>query len=224
MKLSLTPKIQSKIASHWLYHLTVRENVELHPEFYIKLIYSPKTHELTGKIYKDTITIQLPKTIKFKYYFKNKHCITGFNLDGFNVKSMTAYEFYGDYWHGNPNTIHQTPKIAELRYQMTLERESILKLLGIKIISMWEDDWKYEMNNFTEEYRNDIIEHVNNNFIDPREALHGGRTEVFKTFYETKAPGEIIFGYDISSQYPSVMALDSYATGVKQCKNTRLKN
>ena len=34
----------------------------------------------------------------------------------------------------------------------------------------------------------------------PRGALHGGRTEVFKTFYETKAPSEFIFGFDISSQ------------------------
>ena len=43
-------KIQSKIASHWLYHLTTKENVELYPELYIKLIYSPTTHELTAKI------------------------------------------------------------------------------------------------------------------------------------------------------------------------------
>ena len=61
---------------------------------------------------------------------------------------MTGYEFYGDYWHGNPNTIHKNPKIAELRYKMTMERESILKLIGIKIVSKWEDEWKYEMDNF----------------------------------------------------------------------------
>ena len=74
-----------------------------------------------------------------------------------------------------------------------MERETILKLLGIKVISMWEDESKYQMNNFTDEYRDEIVQHVNNNFIDPREALHGGRTEVFKTFYETRAPGEIIW-------------------------------
>ena len=56
-----------------------------------------------------------------------------------------------------------------------------------------------KMNNFEPEYRQEIIQHVNEHFIDPRNALHGGRTEVFKTFYETKAPGEFIFGFDISS-------------------------
>ena len=40
---------------------------------------------------------------------------------------MTAYEFHGDYWHGNPNTIHRTPKVAEIRYKMTVERENILQ-------------------------------------------------------------------------------------------------
>ena len=146
------------------------------------------------KIYKDTITIQLPKTIRFEYYFENKDRITGFNIDGFNFTTMTAYEFYGDYWHGNPNTIHKAPNVAEIRYKMTMEREAVLKRLGIKVIALWEDEWKYEMNNFPTEYRDAIIQHVNNSFIDPREALHGGRTEVFKTFYETEAPGEIISG------------------------------
>ena len=134
---------------------------------------------------------------------------------------MTAYEFYGDYWHGNPNTIHKNPKVAELRYKMTMEREMILKLMGIKVVSMWEDQWKYKMNNFTTEYRDEILQNVNDSFIDPREALHGGRTEVFKTFYETKAPGEIIFGFDMSSQYPYVMALDGYAVGAKRNKHTQ---
>ena len=74
-------KVQSKIASHWLYHLTTNEQIELHPEFYLKLIYNPKTHQLTAKIYKDTITIQLPKSTKFEYYFKTKNGTTRFNID-----------------------------------------------------------------------------------------------------------------------------------------------
>jgi len=75
------------------------------------------------------------------------------------------------------------------------------------------------MNNFTDEYSYEIIQHVNDGFTDPREALHGSRTEVFKTFYETKAPGEIIFGFDISSQYPAGMALDSYAVRAQKKQN-----
>ena len=87
--------------------------------------------------------------MKFDYYFKNKNGITGFNIDGFNAKSMIASEFYVDYWHGNPNTIHKNPSVVALRYK--LGRESILKLLGIKVVSMWGDEWKYQMNNFTDE-------------------------------------------------------------------------
>ena len=44
----------------------------------------------------------------------------------------------------------------------------ILKLMGIKVVSTWEDQWKYTMNNFTTEYRDDILQNVNDSFIDPR--------------------------------------------------------
>ena len=88
---------------------------------------------------------------------------------------------------------------------------------------MWENEWKYRMNNFEPEYKKDIVRHANDHFIDPRHALHGGRTEVFKTFYETKAQGEFICGFDISSQYPAVMALDTYAVGVKRNKKYTIK-
>ena len=77
-----------------------------------------------------------------------------------------------------------------------------------------------ELNNFPTEYRNEIINHVENNYIDPRQAVHGGRTETLKTYYECEE-GEFIYGYDTSSQYPAVMALDTYATGCKTiCKYT----
>jgi hypothetical protein len=91
-------------------------------------------------MYSDTMPIQLLKSVKFEYYFKNRKGTTGFNIDGLNYKSVPAYELYGDYWHGNPNTIHKSPQVAELRYKMTMETESILKLIGIKVVSMWEDE------------------------------------------------------------------------------------
>jgi len=124
---------------------------------------------------------------------------------------------------GIPNTIHKSPQVAALIYKMIMDRESMLKLIGIKVVSMWEDEWKYEMNNFTDEYRDEVIQHVNASFINPREALHGESTEVFKTFYEIKVPGEIIFGFDISSQYPAVTVLDSYAVEAKKSKKTHCK-
>ena len=61
--------------------------------------------------------------------------------------NMIVYEFYGDYWHGNPerfdpNDIHPRVKktYGEL-YTKTQERTEALKELGYTVIEMWESDW-----------------------------------------------------------------------------------
>lgn len=68
--------------------------------------------------------------------------------DGYDPISNTIYEFYGDYWHGNPKIYHKddinmanNKKFGEL-YQKTLEREYILKEAGYNLITIWESDWK----------------------------------------------------------------------------------
>ena len=69
------------------------------------------------------------------------------NVDGLDSKTNTVYEFYGDFWHGNPK-IHQSTDInmankktfGEL-HKKTLERERFLKNVGFKIVSMWENDF-----------------------------------------------------------------------------------
>lgn len=70
-----------------------------------------------------------------------------FNLDGFDPNTNTIYEFYGDFWHGNPemyelNEINPANKesFGEL-YQKTIERENILKSAGYKLITIWESDF-----------------------------------------------------------------------------------
>jgi hypothetical protein len=57
------------------------------------------------------------------------------------------YEFYGDYWHGNPkkykfgiNGVNKKP-FTEL-YKKTIEREKILKENGYEIVYIWESDFK----------------------------------------------------------------------------------
>lgn len=71
-------------------------------------------------------------------------------VDGFDSKTNTVYEFYGDYWHGNPKKFDQnkinvrTPKkktFGEL-YLETLERESKIKQAGYNLISIWESDYR----------------------------------------------------------------------------------
>ena len=70
-----------------------------------------------------------------------------YNLDAFNPNINTIYEFYGDYWHGNPlvydaNKIHPIRKLTfGSLYENTLQREISLKNDGYQIISIWEYDW-----------------------------------------------------------------------------------
>ncbi len=76
---------------------------------------------------------------------------TKFKADGYCAETNTIYEFYGDYWHGNPKvyeseywnkTLNTT--MGEL-YQKTIERENKIKELGYNIVTMWESDWNNQL-------------------------------------------------------------------------------
>lgn len=72
--------------------------------------------------------------------------------DGFDPNTNTIYEFYGDYFHGNPNVYdlkminHKNGKTLEELYRKTLEREKLIVQAGYKIISIWEYDWNMRSN------------------------------------------------------------------------------
>ena len=74
--------------------------------------------------------------------------IGSYIVDGFDPITNTIYEFYGDYWHGNPNKyklddINEScnKKFEEL-YNNTISREIDIINMGYNIISMWEFDYK----------------------------------------------------------------------------------
>jgi hypothetical protein len=78
---------------------------------------------------------------------------TYINVDGFDPITNTVYEFYGDFWHGNPkvydhNKVNWANNISfkEL-YNRTIEREKLLKELGYNIISCWESDIELSLAN-----------------------------------------------------------------------------
>lgn len=67
--------------------------------------------------------------------------------DAFDKNTYTVYEFYGDFWHGNPNKYSAGDKnilnkktFGEL-YKNTMDREELIKSAGYKIVSIWELDW-----------------------------------------------------------------------------------
>ena len=73
-----------------------------------------------------------------------------FKVDGFDPTTNTVYEFYGDFWHGNPlkypshkmNVISRKT-FGEL-YAATLFKEKMLIEAGYNVISIWESNWKRE--------------------------------------------------------------------------------
>jgi len=76
---------------------------------------------------------------------RQKH-IYGFRVDGIN--NNTVYEFFGDYYHGNPSvyspnkynkTCHKT--FGEL-HQNTIRKINRLKEIGYDIKYVWEMDWR----------------------------------------------------------------------------------
>jgi G:T-mismatch repair DNA endonuclease (very short patch repair protein) len=68
--------------------------------------------------------------------------------DAFDPHTNTIYEFYGDYWHGNPKVFSENEtnlsnkrSFGEL-FKNTKQREILLKEAGYNIITIWENDWK----------------------------------------------------------------------------------
>lgn len=87
--------------------------------------------------------MRVPNDCRNKFIFiENKR----FNVDA--LINNIVYEFYGDYYHGNPqkfefNNFNKKVKktFGEL-YQKTIERELFIKNSGFEVISIWENDWK----------------------------------------------------------------------------------
>ncbi len=72
---------------------------------------------------------------------------TNYRADGYCAETNTIYEFYGDFWHGNPDTydpgfynhiVHDT--MGNI-YQNTIKREHRIKALGFNLVVMWEDQF-----------------------------------------------------------------------------------
>ena len=86
---------------------------------------------------KDNIKIKRNPVV----YINNKR----FFPDGFHKKSNTWYEYYGNYFHGNPkiynlNDINSTTKTTfQKLHQETLKREKIIKSAGYNLVTKWED-------------------------------------------------------------------------------------
>jgi predicted nucleic-acid-binding Zn-ribbon protein len=76
--------------------------------------------------------------------------------DACDSNNKIIYEFYGDFWHGNPrvfdpndtNPLNKTT-FGKL-YADTLEKEKLIKKAGYQLISIWESDFKNNKKNINQ--------------------------------------------------------------------------
>lgn len=70
-----------------------------------------------------------------------------YRIDAYDPNTNTIYEFYGDYWHGNPKVydpnginVHNKFSFGEL-YNKTILRENLYRDSDYNVISIWEYDF-----------------------------------------------------------------------------------
>lgn len=75
-----------------------------------------------------------------------------FKVDGYIPETKTVYEFYGDFWHGNPQKYrcqdfnYVVKKSFGTLYQNTLMRMNKIKAAGYNFIYIWESEFdKYQL-------------------------------------------------------------------------------
>jgi len=75
-----------------------------------------------------------------------------FKVDAYDQNTNTIYEFYGDYWHGNPKLFDHNKMHPDIKrktfgqvYEKTINREAKLKEAGYNVVSIWEYDYKQSL-------------------------------------------------------------------------------
>lgn len=71
-----------------------------------------------------------------------------YKVDGFDPNTNTIYEFFGDFWHGNPNKFLKNDinpinkkTFGEL-YENTIQRIKIFESAGYNLVYIWEENFK----------------------------------------------------------------------------------
>jgi hypothetical protein len=74
-------------------------------------------------------------------------------VDAYDPNTNTIYEYWGDYWHGNPDTYdhkkvnsNNKKTFGEL-YSLTMERISLIESAGYALVQVWEKDWLKSISN-----------------------------------------------------------------------------
>jgi hypothetical protein len=106
----------------------------------------PKCSRVVSKLeLKWLDSLNIPKENHNKFIMINGK---RYQVDGLDGENKIIYEFYGDFYHGNPKiyppdklNIKLKKTFGELHLK-TLEREKIFKSAGYNVISIWESEFK----------------------------------------------------------------------------------
>jgi hypothetical protein len=147
----LNPKLRHRI---WLYQNKITE-IPCYP-ICNKLVKFRETHSEFAstcgnkKCYISTSVMEIKWLESLNISKENRNYWLSHNgksyiVDGIDLENKIIYEFYGDYWHGNPkfyksNDInHFNKKTFGDLYSKTMQREQELKDLGYTLITKWEN-------------------------------------------------------------------------------------
>lgn len=120
----------------------------IHGEFY----QIPNNH-LCGNGCNRCVTISSKPESKFLDFIgipiKNRqHHIGRYKIDGVDFNKNIIYEFFGDFWHGNPKIYNAeekhrvSQKTYGVLYKETMQKLKYLKKIGYTIKYIWESDWE----------------------------------------------------------------------------------
>ena len=160
-----------------------------------------------------------------------QHRVGDFFLDRFRELpngGREFYEFYGCYYHGCSVCYADRSKIVRCKHREdgyitvdkaridTIEHERLIRRLSKfdEVNDKWIVLWEHEFNERCGEFKSTLSEDVLDNMPDklnPRDAVKGGRTEVFKMHTKVKDLCTQTIRYlDINSLYPLVMSVTEF--------------
>lgn len=105
-------------------------------------------HHLVRPTYRSKLEIEVENFCKSLDEVKHNVGIQRWNVDVLFVNKKIVVEFFGDYWHMNPqkfdsNAQHNITKlIAKDVWARDQQKINILKGLGYNVIVIWETDWR----------------------------------------------------------------------------------
>ena len=176
---------QSRVAFEWMY--------------YMEQVHKCKIH--SARDYGGEVRVNL---IRDNQLISKK-------LDGYScgTSDNNVYEFHGCHFHSCPKCFPNSK--TKYKYDKVKQEYKELVEAGYNVYTIWECEWD-ELKRKDENVRKMLIPIDN---INPREAFMGGRTETFKSYFDTtKAPFDCRIHYmDITSMYPHINMTCKYPVG-----------